>query len=46
MLFVDMLQALIRKGHLTLIDADGRRHEIGGRTGTHGNDQAVRSGPA
>jgi cyclopropane-fatty-acyl-phospholipid synthase len=28
-LFVEMLRSLIRFGQLTLIDADGRRHEIG-----------------
>jgi cyclopropane-fatty-acyl-phospholipid synthase len=29
MLFVDLLRRLIRQGQLTLIDADGRRHDIG-----------------
>ena len=33
MLFADMLRALVRQGQLTLIDADGRRHDFGGPPG-------------
>ena len=33
MLFATLLRNLIRNGHLTLIDADGRQHEIGEASG-------------